>query len=199
MPDAVQANPAESAESDAAVMLALRIAGAGAARDMDAETAFYRQLAPRVRRYGLRHLRDASAADDLMQQVMLLALDQLRAGRVREPERVVSFIFGSCRTLVLAMHRKESRRESLMERHGEVLASADIAIAPRHDHERVARCLDALRERERSVLLMSFYDEKPAWEVADELGLTAGNVRVIRHRGITQLRRCVEGSRELTA
>jgi len=130
------------AEPDPEVTLALRIAGAGAAavRDIEAETGLYRLLAPRVRRYGLRHLRDASAADDLMQQVMLLALDQLRTGRVREPERVVSFIFGSCRTLVLAMHRKESRREALLEVHGESLASAEITIAPRHDHERVARC-----------------------------------------------------------
>ncbi|MBO9651912.1 MAG: sigma-70 family RNA polymerase sigma factor [Variovorax sp.] len=196
MSNAVQA---ESAGTEAEVRLALRVAGAGAARDVEAETALYRHLAPRVRRYGLRHLRDASAADDLMQQVMLLVLDRLRTGRVREPERVVSFIFGSCRTLVLAMHRKESRRESLLERHGETLAASEIAVAPRHDHERVARCLDGLRERERSVLVMSFYDEKPADEVAGELGLTAGNVRVIRHRGIAQLRRCVEGGRELSA
>ena len=187
------------AEPDPEVTLALRIAGAGAVRDIEAETALYRLLAPRVRRYGLGHLRDASAADDLMQQVMLLALGQLRTGRVREPERVVSFIFGSCRTLVLAMHRKESRREALLEVHGESLASAEITIAPRHDHERVARCLDALRERERSVLLMSFYDEKPAEVVAGELGLTAGNVRVIRHRGIAQLRRCVASGREVAA
>src|SRR5262245_7777036 len=119
MSNAVRAESAESAESEAEVRLALRIAGAGAARDVEAEGALYRHLAPRVRRYGLRHLRDASAADDLMQQVMLLVLDQLRTGRVREPERVVSFIFGSCRTLAIAMHRKESRRESLLERHGE--------------------------------------------------------------------------------
>ncbi|WP_286573434.1 RNA polymerase sigma factor [Variovorax gracilis] len=186
-------------EPDSEATLALRIAGAGAVRDIEAETALYRHLAPRVRRYGLRHLRDASAADDLMQQVMLLVLDQLRTGRLREPERVVSFIFGSCRTLVLAMHRKESRRDALLELHGESLASAEITIAPRHDHERVARCLDALRERERSVLVMSFYDEKPAEVVAGELGLTAGNVRVIRHRGIAQLRRCVASGREVAA
>jgi RNA polymerase sigma-70 factor (ECF subfamily) len=193
MPAALQAEQAPEAG------LALRIAHAGAQRDTEAETALYRHLAPRVRRYGLRHLRDGAAADDLMQQVMLLTLDQLRAGRVREPERVVSFVFGSCRTLVLAMRRKASRREALLERHGEALATADIGMAPRLDHERVARCLDALRERERSVLLLSFYDEQPAEMVAVELGLTAGHVRVIRHRGIAQLRRCVAGGQEVAA
>ena len=52
-------------------------------------------------------------------------------------------------------------------------------------------------ERERSVLVMTFYDEQPADAVGRELGLSAGNVRVIRHRGIDRMRRCVDGGRSL--
>jgi RNA polymerase sigma-70 factor (ECF subfamily) len=40
--------------------------------------------------------------------------------------------------------------------------------------------------------------EKQADEVAGALGLTAGNVRVIRHRAISRLRDCVTG-REATS
>jgi len=47
--------------------LARRIAEAGAAPDAAAEAALYRRLAPRVRLYGLRHLRDPHAAADLVQ------------------------------------------------------------------------------------------------------------------------------------
>ena len=43
------------------------------------------------------------------------------------------------------------------------------------------------------MLLMTFFEEKPADEVAGALGLTAGNVRVIRHRGLGRLRDCVTG------
>ena len=50
-------------------------------------------------------------------------------------------------------------------------------------------------ERERAVIVMSFYDEQPSDAVGTELGLTAGNVRVIRHRGIDRLRRCVDAGR----
>ncbi len=57
----------------------------------------------------------------------------------------------------------------------------------------MARCLDRLSERERAVLLMTFYEEKRAGEVGDALGLSAGNVRVIRHRGLERLRNCVVG------
>ena len=41
-----------------------------------AEAELYRRLAPRVRLYGLRHLRDAQAAADLVQQVMLITLER---------------------------------------------------------------------------------------------------------------------------
>jgi RNA polymerase sigma-70 factor (ECF subfamily) len=175
-------------------VLAGRIALAGPAPDHDAEAALYRLMAPRVRRYGLRHLRDGHAANDLMQHVMALTIEQLRAGAVREPGRVVSFVFGTCRRVVAQMRRGEQRREGLLERHADALAIADIAVAPRLDEERVVRCLERLPERERSVLVMSFYEEQAADDVAAALGLSAGNVRVIRHRGIARLRGCVEGA-----
>jgi hypothetical protein len=65
--------------------LARRIAAAHPGTDAEAEGALYRRLAPRVRLYGLRHLRDGPAAADLMQQVMLMTLEKLRAGDVRQP------------------------------------------------------------------------------------------------------------------
>lgn len=179
------------ADDDRIAELACRIVQAAPQRAPDAEAEFYRRMAPRVRRYGLRHLRDADAAADLMQQVLLFAIERLRGAAVREPQRVVSFVFGVCRLTLLDMRRGQQRRDELLERHRELLQIADIAVAPRHDHQRVANCLDRLSERERSVIVQSFYEEKAADEVAGALGLSAGNVRVIRHRGIRRLRECL--------
>ena len=53
------------------------------------------------------------------------------------------------------------------------------------------RCVQMLKERERSVVVMTFYDEQTAAEVAGFLGLSQANVRVIRHRAIQQLRACM--------
>ena len=50
-------------------------------------------------------------------------------------------------------------------------------------------------ERERAVLVTSFYAEQPSDAVAKQLGLSAGNVRVIRHRGVDKLRRCIDAGR----
>lgn len=172
--------------------LARRIADAAPGQARDAEAELYRLLAPRVRRYGLRHLRDAHAAADLMQQVMALTIERLRGGELREPERVLSFVLGACRLTVMDQRRGERRREDLLERYADALPIADLHVAPRLDHARVARCLEQLAERERSVIVMSFYDDLTAEAVGAQLGLTAGNVRVIRHRGIEKLRRCVD-------
>lgn len=174
---------------------ARRIVGApaGPARDA-AEAELYRLLAPRIRRYGLRHLRDAHAAADLAQQVMMLTIERLRDGALREPDRVLSFVLGTCRLTVMDQRRGQRRRDDLLQRHGDLLLphAEEAQISPRLDHYRVADCLDRLPERERAVLVMSFYDEQPSDVVGRELGLTPANVRVIRHRGIDKLRRCVE-------
>ena len=171
--------------------LARRIAAAAPDVDREAEAALCRLLAPRVRRYGLRHLRDAEAAADLMQHVMLMTLEKLRAGALRDPEQVVSFVFGTCRLVVLDMRRGNLRRERLLEAYGEDLPYADIAPAPRVDDGRIERCLETLSERERTVLVTTFHEDKDAAEVARQLGLTAGNVRVIRHRALGRLRDCM--------
>src|SRR5262245_37310801 len=174
-------------------VLVRRIAAAPDGGDVVAETELYRRLAPRVRLYGLKHLRDAQAASDLVQQVLMLTLERLRAGKLRDAERLVSFVFGTCRMTVLDLRRTGRRREQLLDRYAGDVPMADPAASPRLDQARLVGCLERLSERERSVLVMTFYDDQPAKEVAAALGLSEGNVRVIRHRGLERLRGCVTG------
>jgi RNA polymerase sigma-70 factor (ECF subfamily) len=181
---------AETGPDDAT--LARRVGQAAPATDAEAEAELCRRLAPRVRLYGLRHLGNEAAAADLMQQVMLLMIERLRAGALREPERLASFVFGICRMAVLELRRGLARRERLLEMYGDVLAPPEPP-APEFDRERLTHCLECLPERERTVLLMTFYDDMPAEALANELNLSQANVRVIRHRGLMRLRTCVTG------
>ena len=84
----------------------------------EAETEVCRRLGPRIRLYGLRHLRSASAADDLVQQVLLTLLDALRAGRLREPDKLAQFALGTCRMTVLHLRRTAHRQEQLLTEFG---------------------------------------------------------------------------------
>src|SRR5262245_66133835 len=86
----------------------------GTGNDRDAEAELFRRMAPRIRLYGLRHLRDAHAAEDLTQQVILTALEALREGRLREPAKLASFVLGICRMTVLDQRRGARRRDRLL-------------------------------------------------------------------------------------
>jgi RNA polymerase sigma-70 factor (ECF subfamily) len=159
-------------------------------QDSEAEGELYRRMAPRVRLYGLRHLRDGHAADDLTQQVLITTLEALRAGRLREPEKLASFVLGTCRMTVLDLRRGVQRRERLLEQFGADLLPAPSS-GPVLDHEQLTRCMEALKERDRTVVAMTFYDDRTGADVAGFLGLSEANVRVIRHRAIHQLRECM--------
>lgn len=163
----------------------------GSGDDRDAEGELYRRMAPRVRLYGLRHLRDGQAADDLTQQVLITTLGALRASRLREPEKLASFVLGTCRMTVLDLGRGAQRRERLLEQFGGDLVVPAQSSESQFDHEQLARCMEALKERDRTVVVMTFYDERSSSDVAGSLGLSEANVRVIRHRAIHQLRQCM--------
>jgi RNA polymerase sigma-70 factor, ECF subfamily len=155
-----------------------------------AETELYRRFAPRVRLYGLRHLRDEDAARDLMQQVLLLTIEKLREGAVRDTDMIGSFILGTSRMLAVNLKRRDRRREALLEAFptGPPFASAAPSLIDEHELE---GCLSGLAERERTVVLLTFYDDRPSRDIAQTLGITEGNVRVIRSRAIERLRACM--------
>ena len=171
--------------------LARRIAQARPGAAAAAEAELYRRLAPRVRLYGLKHLREHQAAADLVQQVLLMTIERLRAGQVREPERLASYVLGMCRMVVLDLQRAHARHERLLAKFAQDLRGDQSAGTPHVDDASLLRCLGRLPERERAILVMTFYDDRQARDVAIDLGISEGNVRVIRHRGLERLRECM--------
>jgi len=154
------------------------------------ESELYRRFARRVQLYGRKHLRDAAAADDLAQQVLLVTIEKLRAGEVRNPDEIGSFILGTSRMLADASGRKARRRETLTAQfHVHELYAPPAAETT--DLDTVERCLHQLAERDRRVLVLTFYAEKSSTEIAGELGVTGTVVRVARHRALARMRDCV--------
>ena len=159
--------------------------------DREAEAELCRRMAPRIRLYGLRHLRDERAAEDLAQQVLVITLETLRAGRLREPEKLASFVLGTCRMTVLDQRRNTQRKERLLEQFAPDLLAPVQPSTLHLDFEKLRRCVQSLKERERTVIVMTFYDDETSADLAGLLGVSEANVRVIRHRAIHQLRECL--------
>jgi RNA polymerase sigma-70 factor (ECF subfamily) len=159
--------------------------------DSEAEAELFRRMAPRIALYGLRHLRDEHAAQDLTQQVLVKTLEALRSGRLRQADKLASFVLGTCRMTVLDLRRGTQRKQRLLEQFGADLQWRVQPHMTQLDQEQLRRCLQNLKERERTVIVLSFYDEQTAADVANFLGVSEANVRVIRHRAIHQLRDCM--------
>jgi len=182
--------PAESTDAE----LAREIAGSapGAARDAEAEIC--RRLAPRVRLFALRWLRDEHAAADVVQRVLLLTIERLRAGAVRDPERLASFVLGVCRMTLRDGGKHARRTERVLDEYARSLPEFDLPRTDALDRTRLADCLAHLGERERSVVVMTFFVERTTEEMVEDLAVSAANLRVIRHRALARLRACMEGA-----
>lgn len=123
-----------------------------------------------------------------------MTFESLRKGKVREPERLASFVLGTCRRVVAELRRGAARRQGLLEKFGFELEPAAPCDEPPLDTDRLTRCLEGLAARERSVVVLSFYAERRSDAIGAELGLSPANVRVVRHRAIARLRACLEGT-----
>jgi RNA polymerase sigma-70 factor, ECF subfamily len=162
--------------------------------DCAAERELCRRYAGRIRGYGLRHLREAAAAEDLVQHVLLILLTAVREGRSGPPERLDGWVLVTCRNSVMEIRRGEQRQRRLT-------ASSAAGLPPAYepdwtgiDRLRLEECLGGLEPRERSVVLATYVEDRDADEIGQALQLAPGNVRVIRHRALARLQSCVEGS-----
>jgi RNA polymerase sigma-70 factor (ECF subfamily) len=160
----------------------------------EGERAICHKYANRIRAYGLRHLRDGEAAQDLVQLVLLAVLEARRAGRIEDPSRFEAYVFGTCRNTAMDMRRGEVRRRSLAERATAGLPEVYEPEWPQVDRARLEHCMRELEPRDRAVVLATFVEDRDADEIGHSMQLTPGNVRVIRHRALARLQSCVQGS-----
>jgi RNA polymerase sigma-70 factor, ECF subfamily len=88
-----------------------------------------------------RELGGASVADDIYQETFRIALEKIRRGDLREPEKLSGFMCGIARNLVIEYFRRATRQESLTE-------IAGVARLPHHAPNQ----LEELLEREKAVI-----------------------------------------------
>jgi RNA polymerase sigma-70 factor (ECF subfamily) len=172
----------------------VRAIAAGGAEGRAAEAALWRRYAPRARLYGRKHLRDEDAAQDLVQHALVSVIEAARAGRVQQPERLGAFVLSTCRFALWDLRRGERRRQTAAARAQAGEPTALEPAPPAVDPRRLERCLRELPPRDLAVVRMSFCEDHSAEEIAEALALTAGNVRVVRHRALGRLQACLERS-----
>ncbi|HWF83899.1 MAG TPA: RNA polymerase sigma factor [Vicinamibacterales bacterium] len=164
---------------------------------LDAFDAVYAALAGRVRGYVYSLCRDASLADDLVQDTFM----QLhRSRRTYEPGRPVTpWVFAIARHVFL-MHRRSAGRRLRFEE--TLIAQTPRADRPHDDvaalidRDEVRRTLRQVPADQRQAVLMHHVEGRSFAEIAARLGIHVNAAKTRAFRGMKTLRALMKGSRD---
>jgi RNA polymerase sigma factor (sigma-70 family) len=152
----------------------------------------YEDNVERVYRMLYARVGNSADAEDLTTEVFLAAFRPLRldasGGEVR------AYLAAAART---ALARHWRGRLGVEVTHIDAdLAPAELDVEPTSSPApaRVEALLGALPERHRRVLELRFLEARSVGEVAREMGISAGNARVLQHRALCMAGRPGEGS-----
>jgi RNA polymerase sigma-70 factor, ECF subfamily len=161
--------------------------------ERQAEEALCRRFAPVVRAFARRRLRGADAVEEFAQDVLLVLLEAVRAGRVEQGERIGGFVLGICRNLAFDRARQSERREALWQTYGDALQSVSVQAIESETYEiaHLEDCLSQLSKRARDLLQLGLIEARSHEEVAAALEVSPQNARVLRHRTLLSLRECM--------
>jgi RNA polymerase sigma-70 factor (sigma-E family) len=148
---------------------------------------FVRDCSPRLFRTALLLAgQDRAAAEDLLQ----LALERAyrhwgRVCRSGDPERYVRRILANAANDRWRRAIRRPERPLDPGAAGPVVADQTDAVAER---DFLARALAGLPPRQRTVLVLRYYNDLPETEIADVLGCSVGTVKSQASRGLARLR-----------
>ncbi len=136
-------------------------------------------------------LRDPDTAEDVVQDVLAKAL--LKWGRVSAADDPVAYVNRMVVNASTSWWRRAARRErpvpteELPEAGGAPDASGRLA-----DRDELLTALRALPVKQRTVLVLRYFEDMPDERIADLLDVTTGTVRSNAHRGLAALRGAVQ-------
>jgi RNA polymerase sigma-70 factor (ECF subfamily) len=158
------------------------------AGDQQAETQLVERYSDGVKYIIRRETGSASIADDLYQETFRIALEKIRRGDVREPEKLSGFVCGVARNLVIDYFRRAARQESAREVEEASLlpdpAPDQLESLLRQEQAGIVRhVLKEMRnERDIQILFRYYLAEEKKEQICADLGLTSLHFNRVLHR-----------------
>jgi len=166
-------------------------------RDPDAVREFILAHHRQLRGYVASLCLDVELADDLSQKVFVRALEGI--GQVMDMSNFGSFLRGIARNLVKQaryqnMRPKEEYALFVERLHSQESDSGNLSMLERSEEvQALNACLSKLPERSRQMLHLRYSEEQQPEQIARELGLKGGAVRVALLRIRLALLKCMRG------
>ncbi|MFH5880682.1 RNA polymerase sigma factor [Arthrobacter sp. NA-172] len=130
---------------------------------------------PRVFGFVRRRVTDAELAQELAADVFRVAWQEWDEAGVTEP----AWLFAVARNLLGNAYRSHERQQAL---HLRLKESASFTDTDTEDNEMVEQAMAALREKDRDVLQLAYWDELSIAEIAGVLQCSESAARVRLHR-----------------
>ena len=138
--------------------------------------------------------RDREAALDLTQEIMMAVLKAVRAGQVREAQKLAAFVHGTTRNLINNYVRARERRAESELDPAELLSQHPIEELELAEQRRLVRKeLESYSVRDQQILLFSLVDGHSLMEVASRLKMSHDAVRARKSRLIRKITRKFAG------
>ena len=165
-----------------------------AAGDRDAEEELVRRYSRGVTVILSQMTSDRTLVEDLRQETFCKIIEKVRAGELREPERLAGFVCNLARNLAIDHYRRASRRGETV-RIEEASAQPSPALSPfdqvlrRESAALMRRVLEELpAERDRQILYRFYVREQDKDSICGELGLSSLQFNRVLHRARQRFR-----------
>jgi len=154
----------------------------------------------RLRLFALRRLRDRASAEDVAQEALKRTLEALRDKRVRDVAALPGFVFTTARQVCQHHARSASRQSRAFDRLAgspHVNSAVDTpdpltALISEERRTAVRAALTQMKENDRRLLTLTFFDDLGSKAIGEVLGIKAGAVRVRRHRALRKIEAILE-------
>lgn len=158
------------------------------------------QLVPRLKRFLSIHMNASRAdAEDCAQETILQCIEIIKQDKLRDTDKVLSYIMTSCRNNYLKM--KEKMKEEHFEEvpdHNYSSAEQLLNLLDKEKKRILEWCLSQLKKDYQA--FMRYWFRNPGAEaekVAEQFDLSVSNTWTRKHRIINKLNECYKKKSEL--
>ena len=127
---------------------------------------------------------DTSSAEDLCQETLRIAIESLRAGRLRDPASLGAYLWGIATNLARHERRSSWRRQPLDLEARDPGSGLEERLLARERARLVRFVLDALSARDRQILTAFYLNGDEKRDICERHGLSPSQFDVIKFRAL---------------
>jgi RNA polymerase sigma-70 factor, ECF subfamily len=151
-----------------------------------------------LRTVALARVGEAAAADDVLQDVSMTALE--KGHQLRDPTRIAGWLYRLVVVAALQYRRRQGRRKKLLDRYADRQPSVDGAsheldplgwLLADERKAMVRQSLEMLPPRDAEIMLLKYTEDWSYQQLAEHLGLTTSAVEARLHRARQKMRQAL--------